>query len=282
MEMKKDSRPIECGVCIERLDDYIHGRLGETEMRETADHLGSCAACAEKYAARKRYIDALRETGKIPRDLHESIMNAVGAEKRRTRIRRILMTAVPAAAAAVLFIALLPGIIGRTISAGKSADMIQPVGANGFETVFAYTDTRTAGDAGTDGLNENPEGATKSVTGAATGSAETRSQGDISVPSAHDPEYAMVSMSLGRKDYEHVRSVFAEKISASGDGYFVLSDISEEEYSGITNGKTETLITSPTENTYGTSAVPDGETTAQPLPESAAPQRYILVISLGE
>lgn len=279
MEMKKDSRPIECGVCIERLDDYIHGRLGETEMRETADHLGSCAACAEKYAARKRYIDALGETGNVPPDLHESIMNAVGAEKRRTRIRRILMPVVPAAAAAVLLISLLPGIIGRTISAGKSADMIQPVGANGFETVFEYTDTRTAG---TDGLNENPEGATKSVTGAATGSAETRSQEDISVPSAHNPEYAMVSMSLGRKDYEHVRSVFAGKISASGDGYFVLSDISEEEYSGILNGKTETLITSPTENAYGTSSVPDGETTAQPLPESAVPQRYILVISLGE
>ncbi|MBE2197514.1 MAG: hypothetical protein IAE79_02815 [Anaerolinea sp.] len=63
----------DCALCLNQLDDYVaaqlHGAAYQTQFAWTAQHLDSCAACAEAYAL--VYEVALAEAnGRLPHPAH--------------------------------------------------------------------------------------------------------------------------------------------------------------------------------------------------------------------
>ncbi len=76
-----------CDDVFRRLDDYLDRELSEAEMRLVAEHLDTCAQCAQEHRFEARVLDSIKgKLGKIkaPDLLLKRISKVLDDERKNT------------------------------------------------------------------------------------------------------------------------------------------------------------------------------------------------------
>ena len=81
-----------CDEVKDRLDDYVDGTLGETELQDLELHLAACAACGEEERRLRSVVAqaaALPAEMSPPRDLWPGIADRIAAARARPAVRTL-------------------------------------------------------------------------------------------------------------------------------------------------------------------------------------------------
>ncbi|MBQ9079697.1 MAG: zf-HC2 domain-containing protein [Clostridia bacterium] len=119
-----NSSPLTCEQVSELINEYIDGELDAATAAAVASHIAECDGCRRLYDEISAVCQAAAQAGEceIPEGLHESIMSALKAQKRRER-RRKIMTYMGVGVAAMLCV----GVFSSTLMqhmASNSDDMV--------------------------------------------------------------------------------------------------------------------------------------------------------------
>ena len=65
----------DCQKNFEKISEYLDGELGHDECRQIEQHLNTCPACQDCFAALKKTIDLCRKSApeKIPEDMRKRL-----------------------------------------------------------------------------------------------------------------------------------------------------------------------------------------------------------------
>ena len=105
---------MNCRDFLQHFSSYLEGELGERTLAETEAHLDRCEKCARRVAAYRQGIEHLHQSPIIepPTDLYFRVKRALSSFPGSISLKpRKLRFLIPAAAAAIIVLAVTAGLI---------------------------------------------------------------------------------------------------------------------------------------------------------------------------